>query len=494
MVGGRTLRVAVVGAGAAGIAMLIKLKEIGVEDIALFEKAPDLGGTWHYNRYPGLACDVPSLAYRYSFAPNAEWTHVCASGPQIQTYLRDVANAFDVTRYIRFDSEVVETHYEDGRWRLTTVKGDQGVFDVVVTAVGVLHHAKLPDIPGLETFAGPAMHTSAWDDSVLLDGKRVGVIGTGSTATQLTAALVGRVAHLSLFQRTAQWILRLINAPIPEEQREAYRANPALLDEMFEKMNNPDPSRPDFSSAVVGEDPASMAELQRLCQEYLDTSVKDPALRAKLTPTYPAGCKRLIQNHGFYEAIQQPNAELVTEGIERIEPKGIRTRDGRLHELDVLALATGFDTHRLVRPMKVTGVGGLTLDEAWAEGNKGYKCVSVPGFPNWFMIGGPQSPIGNFSWITTIESEVGYIAELIKLLRAGEARAIAPKQDAADAFNEAVKARLPKTIWAQGCTNWYTDKFGNVACWPWTLQDFKAEMKHPNLDHFELDVREPVDA
>lgn len=493
MIGKRKLRVAVVGAGAAGIAMLIKLKELGVEDMVLFEKAPDLGGTWHYNRYPGLACDVPSLAYRYSFAPNAEWTHVCASGAQIKNYLRDVAGQFDVARYTRFNSEVVETHFENGKWRLVTVQGDQGIFDVIVTAVGVLHHAKYPDIPGLDTFAGTAMHTSDWDDGVALDGKRIGIIGTGSTATQLTAALVGRAQKLSVFQRTAQWILRLINAPISEEQRAAYRANPALLDEMFEKMNNPDPARPDFSSAVVGEDPQAMAELQRLCQEYLNYSVKDPVLRAKLTPTYPAGCKRLIQNHGFYDAIQQPNADLVTDAIERIEPKGIRTRDGRLHELDVLALATGFDTHRLVRPMKVTGLAGLTLEEAWAEGNKGYKCVSVPGFPNWFMIGGPQSPIGNFSWITTIESEVGYIGELIKLLCGGRASAIVPKQAAADAFNEAVKARLPKTIWAQGCTNWYTDRFGNVACWPWTLEDFKTEMKRPNLDHFELEAREPVE-
>lgn len=490
----KDIRVAVIGAGAGGLAALIKLKERGIENLALFEKASDLGGTWHYNRYPGLSCDVPSLAYRYSFAPNAEWTRVCAGGPEIKAYLKGVAKAFDVERYIHYSSEVTDASYSQGRWNITTKKGDQGEFDVVITAVGVLHHAKYPDIPGIDTFEGVARHTSDWDEEIVLDGKRIGIVGTGSTATQMTAALVSRVAKLTLFQRTAQWMQPLVNLPIPEEQRAAYRANPALLDEAFERMNNPSPDRPDFASGVVGADPGAMRELQRICQEHLDTTVKDPVLKAKLTPNYPAGCKRLIANSGFYEAIQEPNAELVVEGIDRIEPAGIRTRDGRLHELDVIAFATGFDTHRLVRPMNVTGLNGVTLEDAWAEGNKGYMCVSVPGFPNWFMIGGPQSPIGNFSWITTIEHEVGYIMQLIDLLCTGEVQSIMPRQSATDEFNRAVKDRLPHTIWAQGCTNWYTDKFGNVACWPWTLNEFREQMKAPDIDKFELAKRELTDA
>lgn len=486
MASSRDIRVAIIGGGVSGLAALIKLREMGIEDVALFEKATDLGGTWHYNRYPGLACDVPSHAYRYSFAPNAEWSYVCASGAEIKAYLKAVARKYDVEQFIHYANEVTQAAYEDGRWRLTTNQGEQGCFGAVIVAVGPLHHPRYPDIAGLDTFAGRVMHTAEWDDRVALDGRRIGVIGTGSTSVQLTAALVPRVEKLSLFQRTAQWIRPLENSPIPEAQKAAYRANPALLDELFEQINTPDPSRPNFASAVVGDDLEAMAALQKICQDHLDSAVRDPLLKAKLTPDYPAGCKRLIGNTGFYEAIQQPNAELVTETIERIEPAGVRTSDGRLHEIDILALATGFDAHHYVRPMKVTGFNGLTLDDAWAQGAKGYMCVSVPGFPNWFMIGGPHSPIGNFSWITTTECQIGYILHLMELLREGKAKAIAPKASAADAFNRAVKDRLPQTVWTQGCSSWYIDKFGNVNTWPWSLQRFKDEMKAPKLECFDL--------
>jgi cyclohexanone monooxygenase len=347
----------------------------------------------------------------------------------------------------------------------------------------VLHHPALPDIEGLDTFAGDAFHTARWPENFSLKGKRVGVIGTGSTATQITGAIVGDVAHLSLFQRTPQWILPLANDPIPEEQRNAYRTNPALLEEAYEHLTLEQTSK--FAAAVVGENPRAYASLERHCHEHLNT-VTDPELRARLTPDYMVGCKRLIMSGNFYQAIQKPNAELVTDGIARIEPEGVRTQDGRLHELDVLVLATGFDAHKIMSPMIVSGRDGQRLDAVWADAQEAYLAVTIPAFPNWFMIGGPNSPVGNFSWLQTAELQFGYALQLIELLRRGEAREIAPRPEALRAFNDAVMAKMPDTVWASGCKSWYINKRGHVASWPWTFEKFKMDMRAPVLEDYEI--------
>lgn len=480
----RNLRVAVIGAGAAGILTLIKLKEAGYQDVVAFEKASDLGGTWRDNRYPGLTCDVPSLAYRYSFAPNPAWSQVFAPGPEIWDYVRGVAESHGVTDLIRYDSEVVRAEFKDSRWLLDTVQGPQGAFDVVITAAGVLHHPVLPDIPGVGDFAGPEFHTARWDHSVALEGKRVGVIGTGSTATQITAAVVRDVAHYSLFQRTPQWIMPAPNPEYTEAQKAEFAAHPELLAAEYERLVMEQGQN--FANAVVGLNPAVYARMESLCHQNLENSVRDPELKRKLTPDYKVGCKRLIMSDGFYEAIQQPNAELVTDPITRIEAGGVRTADGRLHELDILVYATGFNTHRFFRPMTVTGRGGLRLDEAWRERNEGYMCVTTPGFPNWFMLGGPNSPIGNYSWLVTAENQLGFAMKLMERLRAGNAREIAPKPEAARAFNDALAAEMPRTVWASGCKSWYIDGKGQVASWPWSYDKFLKDMAEPVMEDFEV--------
>lgn len=479
----RQLRIAVIGAGASGLMSLIKLREAGITDVTIFEKAASLGGTWRDNRYPGLSCDVPSLAYRYSFEPNSEWSHVCAPGPEILGYLKNVARKHDLERDIRYGREVLAADYADGKWHIVTSKGEEGRFDAVLAAAGVLHHPALPDIEGLDTFAGEAFHTARWPENLSLKGKRVGIVGTGSTATQITGAIIGEVAKLSLFQRTPQWILPQANDPIPEEQRQAYRDNPALLEEEFERLCLEQTSK--FAAAVVGENPRAYATLERYCREHLDL-VTDPELRAKLTPDYKVGCKRLIMSGEFYQAIQQPNAELVTERIARAEPEGLRTEDGRLHELDVLVLATGFDAHKIMSPMIVTGRNGKRLDAAWADAQEAYLAVTIPDFPNWFMIGGPNSPVGNFSWLQTAELQFGYSLQLIELLRRGNALEIAPRHEALRAFNDAVKAKMPDTVWASGCKSWYINRHGHVASWPWTFEKFKADMRAPAIEDYEI--------
>lgn len=478
-----SLRIAVIGAGASGIMALIKLKEAGFTELACFEKEGDLGGTWRDNRYPGIACDVPSHAYRYSFAGNPDWSRVWSSGPEILAYFRNVAESSGVTRYISYDSEVVSARFDGRRWHLETTQGPQGAFDVVVTATGVLHHPVIPDIPGLGTFRGPAFHTARWPEGETLEGKRVAVIGTGSTATQIVGASVDRVARLALFQRTAQWILPLPNREIPEERKAEYRADPRELQAEYHRLTERQNRL--FAAAIVGDNPEAYARLEEACREHLAT-VRDETLRAKLTPTYKVGCKRLIMSGDFYEAIQKPNAELVTEKIARIVPDGIETADGQVRPFDVIVLATGFDTHRFFRPMRVEGPGGRTIEEAWAEANESYLTVAVPGFPNWFLIGGPTSPIGNFSWLLTAETQFAYILQLIQRLARGDVAALAPRAEAARNFNAAVRERLPATIWATGCHSWYIDKNGAIASWPWTFERFERDLNRPRWEDYEL--------
>jgi len=477
----KKLRVAVIGAGASGIAAAVKLRSIGVEDVCVFEKADDFGGTWRENTYPGLTCDVPSHLYRFSFAPNPEWSYRYASGPEIQAYIRGVVAQFELEPLIHFASEVKAALYQHGRWMIETSKGSQGAFDVVITATGVLHHPVYPPIPGLETFEGAAFHTARWDHSVDLVGRRVGIIGTGSTAAQVLPAIVGQVAKVSQFQR--KWIMPQPNPPIPEDKKAQYRAAPALLAERYDYLSKI--FNGTFCAAVAGENEDAYAAMVQACEDNLAT-VRDPDLRARLTPNYKVGCKRLIVSDLFYQAIQRSNAELVTSAISRVEAKGVVTSDGRLHELNCLVLATGFNTHQLFRPMMVTGRHGKTLDEVWAEGNEAYKGVSVPDFPNFFMLGGPNSPIGNFSFIMTAELQMDFILQLVKRLQTGEAQAISASLAPMKDYNRTLKEKMSGSIWASGCRSWYIDQRGNVASYPWAYEKFQHDMNAPTMEHFEV--------
>jgi cyclohexanone monooxygenase len=477
------LRIAVIGAGAGGIATAIRLRERGVSDVVIFEKAGEPGGTWRDNTYPGITCDVPSHLYRFSFAPNPDWSHKYSPGPEIQAYMRKVAADYGVEARIRLNSEVLSAAWRDGAWEIVTNQGPQGRFDAVITAVGILHHPALPDIEGLGDFAGAAFHTARWDHSIPLEGKRIGVIGTGSTAIQVVPAIVDRAAKVSLFQRTPQWILPEPNLPIAEEKRAAYRADPALLADQYAHLAQAFNGA--FCAAVAGEAPDVYARMAQACLDNLNT-VADPELRARLTPDYRMGCKRLIVSSLFYPAIQRPDAELVTDGISRIEAGGVRTADGRLHELDILVLATGFDAHHPFGDMHITGRSGRPLSETWAKGNVTYRGVTVPDLPNWFMLGGPNSPLGNFSFLMTAERQLDYVLQLVDLLLAGRAREITPREEPTQAWTQALKDKLAGSIWASGCRSWYFDAHGNVATYPWSYETFEAEMKAPVLEDYAL--------
>jgi cation diffusion facilitator CzcD-associated flavoprotein CzcO len=319
---------------------------------------------------------------------------------------------------------------------------------------------------------------------VPLAGKRIGVIGTGSTAIQIVSELVPTAGKLSLFQRTPQWIMPQENTAYTEEEKAHFRDKPEDLQEMRDEISRLFADT--FSNAVVDAESPQLKMIEEVCRENLEYNVHDSALREKLRPDYRAACKRLIMSQGFYDAIQQPNAELVTEAIERIEPKGVRTADGRLHELDVLALATGFKVDRFMRPIEIIGRGGVSLDDAWAERPTAYMAVSVPEFPNLFMLNGPNGPVGNFSLIEVAELQFAYIMQLVDLIRSGEAREVSASREATQKFDDDRLEAAKKTVWKTGCSSWYLDDRGVPAAWPWTFDRFREEMSEPKLADYEL--------
>jgi len=478
------MRFVVVGAGMAGVLAAIRLREAGFTDVTVYEKADRLGGTWRENTYPGIACDVPAHMYTYTFAPNPEWSHAFAPGPEILAYFEGVARRYGVDESIRLSREVRRLEYDESRWRVETSTGERDEADVVIAATGVLHHPRYPDIGGLDEFAGRVFHSARWDHSMPLAGARLGVIGTGSSAVQITGAVTDIVRELQLFQRTSQWVLPVQNPPIDDADRARYRADPAVMTQLRHDLATGFVES--FANAVVDADSPALKMLQKAALANLEDNVTDPELREKLRPDYRAGCKRLIISPNFYQAIQRPNAHLVTERIERVEAKGVRTVDGELHRLDVLVLATGFRVDRFLRPMEVVGRGGVRLDDVWGQRPFAYLSVSVPDFPNLFMLNGPNGPVGNFSLIDVAEAQVAYLMQLIELLHRGECRQVSASRDATTRFEAERVEAAKKTVWVTGCRSWYLDDRGVPVAWPWSFTHFRDVMERPVLADYEL--------
>jgi cation diffusion facilitator CzcD-associated flavoprotein CzcO len=478
------LRFIIIGAGMSGILSAIKLQEAGLDDFVICEKADRLGGTWRENTYPGIACDVPSHFYSYSFALNPEWSHRFAPGSEIQAYFEDVARRYGLDSRIQCGKQVSCCTFENGRWKITMTDGSADEADFVIAATGVLHHPASPDIAGLDSFAGAAFHSARWDHAVSLAGKRVGVIGTGSSAIQIVGALADEVQELALFQRTAQWIMPMGNPAYSEEEKAEFRKHPEAIDQFRSEVSHM--FTDGFANHLADVNSPQLQAIHNACVANLEHSVKDPVLRENLRPNYRAACKRLIMSENFYDAIQRPNARLVTERIERIEPSGVRTGDGCLHELDVLILATGFRVDRFVRPMQVSGRDGAVLDHVWQDGPFAYLAISVPDFPNFFMLNGPNSPVGNFSLIDVAELQFAYILQLIARVRSGACDEVSASRAAMERFDAERKEAAKTTIWNSGCKSWYLDAHGLPTAWPWTYDRFRAEMSTPRLGDFEM--------
>jgi cation diffusion facilitator CzcD-associated flavoprotein CzcO len=483
----RTPRVAIIGAGMSGIGMAAKLRKAGIESFRIYEKWDDIGGTWHANTYPGLTCDIPSRYYCYTFAPNPNWSRVYSPGREIWAYLDRVAREFELYDRISLNTEVVEARWAGGRWLLRTSDGEDAEYDFIVTAAGGLVHTVKPDISGSDSFGGALFHSAEWDHSVPLQGRRIAVIGTGSTGVQLTRALAPIAGRLELFQRTAQWILPLPNRRYTRMSRWAHRRFPTLNRLGYrawqfgiERTLGRATVQPGFARWL----------LSTACKLHL-RSIRDPELRRRLTPDYAPLCKRLVMAANVYSQFKRPTVELVDVGIDHIEPRGIVTRDGRLHELDVIVLATGFDAHAYLKPLELIGIDGLRLSELWDGEPYAYRSVALPGFPNVFTLLGPHSPIGNQSICTVSETQIDFALALIDVWRAGDADAMWPSLEATERFNAELRAAAPNTVWASGCKSWYIGKDGTPHPWPWTPERHREMLAKPQLEEWEFSPGPP---
>lgn len=463
------LDVAIIGGGFGGIAMAHHLAKRRGLRFAVLEKGARAGGTWRDNTYPGCACDIPSHLYSLSFAPNPDWSRMFATQPEILDYFDRVVAEQGLDRHIRLGTEVQAATWDADAalWRLTLNEGRMLAARFVVSAMGVLHHAAFPDLPGRDTFAGKTLHTALWDDDYDLTGKRVAVIGTGASAIQLVPAIVDRVALLAVFQRTPPWIVPKFDRPFSDAMRAKLRRQPFYRRYLRFKLFYAHEQR---ATAFTRQDGKSIGKTEALCRGQLDKQVADPALRAALTPDYVLGCKRLLISSDYFPALQKPNATLVSDPIARIEPDAVVTRNGSRYPVDAIVYGTGYDAQNALRHIDIRGAGGVTLQSAWdAHGMSAYLGTTVSGFPNLFLITGPNSGGGHNSQIFMIEAQAQYIARAIRATDRRGARTIEVAASAQRRFDDDMTRRMADSVWKRGgCQSWFLDKKTgrNTLLWP----------------------------
>ena len=479
------LAVLIVGAGFSGLAMAIRCRQVGIGPLRVIEKSDGLGGTWHDNTYPGAACDVPSHLYSLSFAPKADWSRMYAPQPEILAYLRETAERHGLMPLIQLRTTFQGATWDEARalWHVETDRGPVTA-RAIVSGMGGLHHPAYPDIPGRETFAGSAFHTAAWDHAVDLAGKRVGVIGTGASAVQVVPELAAIASHLILFQRTPPWIMPKNDHAIAERAKDRYRKIPFARQLERARLFWLHEVR-----ALLGFTKVSKltGQAEGLARRHLAKAIRDPDLRAKLTPNYRLGCKRVLISDDYYPALQRPNVTLETGSIARITPTGLVTEDGRAHDFDVIVYATGFDVTATFARMNLVGRGGLRLTEAWAGGMGAYQGITVAGFPNYFMLLGPNTGLGHNSVVSMIEVQVQHVLDCLKALRRG-ARAIEVRPEAQARFLDRIRTRMADSIWqAGGCKSWYLDAQGrNTTLWPDSVMAYRRSARRARMVDYRL--------
>jgi len=486
---GRSPSVAVVGGGFGGVGAAVMLRGAGYEDVTIFERGERIGGVWHHNTYPGAACDVPSHLYEFSFEPNPRWSRRYAPQAEIQAYLEDVARRHGVIGRIRTGTEVTSARWDDqdSKWILETSAGTHEA-DVLITACGQLSVPTVPPIPGLESFDGPAFHTAEWRHDVELAGRRVAVVGTGCSAIQVVPAIQPIVERVDVYQRSPGWTFPKMDFAYKERTMRLFERFPVLqrLDRaaIFAFM--------EFGAAGMTRHRWMLAPFRAAARRQVTKAIKDPELRSKVIPSDEVGCKRLMLTDEWYPTLTKPNVELVTDRIAEVTRAGIRTDDGRERPADVLVLGTGFKTHGFVAPMEIVGAGGRTLAEEWADVARAYLGMSVPGFPNMFLLYGPNTNGGTGSVIYTIEAGMAHVIAALDELGRADARRIELRRQTAEAFDRALRAALGKTVWHTGCTNWYVDENGNDPNqWPWLWSTYRRRTARIEPGAYELSTPAP---
>ena len=483
------VRVAVVGSGFSGIGTAVRLKQRGVEDFVLLERADSVGGTWRDNTYPGCACDVPSHLYSFSFAQNPDWAHVYGRQPEIRAYLEQVTDEFGVRPHVHTGTDLLSGAWDDEAmlWRLETSRGALTA-DVVVSGCGGLVEPAYPDVPGVESFEGEAFHSARWNHDVDLTGKRVAVVGTGASAIQFVPEIAKSVGHLTLFQRTPPWVLPRLDWAYPELQKTLLRSVPGLLQAnrlrqyWFREWN---------LLAFTGKGKLR-ATVEKEARKHLEKQVPDAELRAKLTPDYAIGCKRVLVNNDYYPALSQPHVDVVTSGIHSVRPHGVVDADGVEHEVDVIVYGTGFHVMDIPVAHRLTGREGRTLSEEWQKtGAEAHRGTTVHGFPNLFLLLGPNTALGHSSVVFMIEAQIAYVMKALDALEAYDGGAVEVRRAAQDAYNAELQTQLETTVWNQGgCRAWYRDASGkNFTLWPTHTFTFKKQMSRFDGAAYELRVQ-----
>jgi cation diffusion facilitator CzcD-associated flavoprotein CzcO len=468
------VQVAIVGSGFSGLGAAIRMKQEGMNDFVVLERDGDVGGTWRDNSYPGCACDVPSHLYSFSFAPNPSWSRAFSPQPEIFAYLRRCAKEYGILPHIRFNQAVTKATWdEDGqRWRLETT-GGVVTANVLVGAAGALSEPATPKLPGLETFEGEAFHSARWDHGVDLTGRNVAVVGTGASAIQFVPEIQAKVGKLSVFQRTPPWILPRQNRAIGTGVQNVFKAAPFLqqiaraqiyaVTELF---------------GMGFRHPRLLEPLQKLAVSYLEKVVPDPVLRAKLTPNYRLGCKRILFSNKYLRSLARPNVDVVTDSIQEVRAHSIVTKDGREHPVDTIIFGTGFHVTDLPFGKYVTGKGGRSLDAVWKGSPQAHLGTTVSGFPNFFLLLGPNTGLGHTSVVYMIESQIAYLLSALRYMRDKGVATVEPRAEAQAEFIADVDRRLGSTVWnTGGCASWYFDKTGrNSTLWPDATWRFRRRL------------------
>ncbi|MET7366160.1 NAD(P)/FAD-dependent oxidoreductase [Streptomyces sp. NPDC005566] len=486
------VRVAVIGSGFGGLGAAVRLRREGITDFLVLERAGSVGGTWRDNSYPGCACDVPSHLYSFSFAPNPDWPRTFSGQEHIRAYLEHVADTFGLRPHLRFNHEVTVMRWDGDElhWVIEAANGATVTADVVVSATGPLSDPKLPDIPGLAEFPGKVFHSARWDHDYDLTGKRVAVIGTGASAIQIVPEIQPRASRLTLFQRTPPWVMPRMDRAISGAEKWLHRTLPftgtarrGLLWGIRE-----------LQVGAFTKHPDQLGLVERIAKANMARAVKDPELRAKLTPSYRIGCKRILLSNAYYPALAQPNVDVVASGLAEVRGSTVIASDGTETEADVIILGTGFHVTDMPIADRVVGADGITLAESWKDGMQALRGASAAGFPNWMTVIGPNTGLGNSSMILMIESQLNYMADYLRQLDVlGGRAALGARTSAVGAWNRRVQDRMKRTVWnTGGCTSWYLDSTGrNTTVWPGTTAEFRRATRSVDLGEYEV-IRPPA--
>ena len=482
--------VVIIGSGFSGLGMAIRLKEAGFEDFVVLERGDDVGGTWHFNTYPGCACDVPSHLYSFSFAPNPRWTQTYSPQQEIDAYLKRAATDHGIRPHVRPNTEATDAAWDDEaqRWTVETTDGTY-VGRVLVAGQGGLAEPSIPDLPGLDEFEGHTFHSARWDHDFDLRGKRVAAVGTGASAIQFVPSIQPVVERLHVVQRTPPWIFPHSNRPTTRFERQLYARFP-LLQKLVRGA-----VYAGRETNVLGftKDPRIMKVAELLARRHMRSQVTDPELLEKVTPDYTIGCKRILPSNKWYPALGEDNVDVLTGGVERVTPTGLVAGDGTSVEVDAIIFGTGFQVAEMPIGKFVRGRGSLTLDDVWQGSPQAYLGTTVSGFPNLFLMTGPNTGLGHSSMVYMIESQVAHVIKALEAMRERGAAAIEVRRDVMDGFNAEVDARMEKTVWNTGCASWYIDATGrNATLWPdWTFR-FRRRLAafDPAAFTFEPAVRE----